>query len=171
MGWVDDDGRHEGWAAPVVKDGRTSGTYKADGVLVRGITGNYSRDDLLLDYEYVPDKDVIGWRGQCECGWQGELINRDMSNPRHADGAIAPLEVEDEIHAEWKGHNNYARTLQAVKDAHWAVRSATAGLDAAVREAKANGSSWADIGTATHMSRQGAHERWGQAESQDPSWG
>lgn len=51
--------------------------------------------------------------------------------------------------------------LAAVLGAATEVRSATQRLEDAVLAARAAGASWAQIGEASGMSRQAAHERWG----------
>jgi len=52
-------------------------------------------------------------------------------------------------------------SLRALSDACRAVHEAEDQLDAAVRAARSNGATWMQIGAATNMSRQAAHERWG----------
>lgn len=112
MGWVSNDNEHEGWAASVAPDGRLAGSSTSEGMLVRGVTGRYKQDSMMPDYEVIPDSEIVGWRGACTCGWQGELWERaastadaDFSRRRdylapegfaHASGA-----VEDAIHDEW----------------------------------------------------------------------
>ncbi len=44
-----------------------------------------------------------------------------------------------------------------------ALRAAQATIDAAVMLARGQGATWAQIGSATGMTRQAAHERWGHA--------
>jgi hypothetical protein len=140
-------------------------------MLVEGVTGRYERDKVMSDHEVVPDVEMIGWRGACTCGWQGELWKRVMS-PADADFshrrdyvsldgfADASQEVEDAIHEEWKTHIAPSETILGVEAA--ARESAQAGqrLDKTVAAAKAAGASWADIGRAVGISRQSAHERW-----------
>lgn len=79
MGWISNDNEHEGWAAGVVPGGRLSASSSGEGMLIRGITGRYTLDKMLPDYEVVPDSEIIGWRGACECGWQGEMWERVTS--------------------------------------------------------------------------------------------
>jgi hypothetical protein len=43
------------------------------------VVPQYKRDKLMDDYEVVPDRKFIGWRGQWECGWQGQLWQRAPS--------------------------------------------------------------------------------------------
>lgn len=130
MGWISNDYEHEGWATAVAPDGRMSASSTGEGMLVKGITGHYKPDKMLPDYEVVPDSEIIGWRGACECGWRGELWEhvtspaaadfsrrRDYLSPD--DFAHASSEVENAIHDEWK--------------AHLAPLDAVAGMEAAAR--------------------------------------
>lgn len=171
MGWVSNDYEHEGWAAAVASDGRLSASSSREGMLMQGITGRYQQDKMLPDYEVVPDREIIGWRGSCDCGWRGELWARvtspaaaDLSQRRDYvspnDFANASGTVEDAIHEEWKAH---LAPLEAVAGVEAAAREYTqAGhrLDKTVAAAKAAGASWTDIGRAVGISRQSAHERW-----------
>src|SRR5688572_23610544 len=115
MGWVSTDNHHEGWAACVAPDGRLSSSSSGEGMLVQGVTGGYKRDKMMPDYEIIPDEKMIGWRGACTCGWQGEMWKRVTSAAeadfsRHRDYvsfdgfADASRKVEDAIHEEWKAH-------------------------------------------------------------------
>src|SRR5690349_7376612 len=77
MGWSTDYSEgHEGWAASVTPDGRHTGSSTGRGMLVEGITGRYERDTTMPEYEVVPHREIIGWQGQCECGWQGQFWER-----------------------------------------------------------------------------------------------
>jgi hypothetical protein len=171
MGWVSNDDEHEGWAAAVAPDGRLAGSSTIEGMLVEGITGRYRPDKMMPDYEVVPDREVIGWRGACTCGWRGELWER-VSSPADADFSrrreyLAPNEfahasskVEDAIHDEWKTHLAPLEAVAGVKAAAREYSQAGQRLDKTVAAAKAAGASWADIGRAVGISRQSAHERW-----------
>jgi len=171
MGWISSDNEHEGWAAFVAPDGRLSASSTAGGMLVKGITGHYPPDKMLPDYEIIPDSQIIGWRGQCECGWQGEMWERVTSRetadfsrrrdylppeePAHASG-----EVEDAIHDEWNAHIAPSEAIVGVEAAAREYTQAGHRLDKTVAAAKAAGASWTDIGRAVGISRQSAHERW-----------
>lgn len=171
MGWVSNDNEHEGWAAAVAPDGRLSGTSTSEGVLVEGITGRYRPDKMMPDYEVVPDSQIIGWRGACQCGWQGELWER-VASPEAADFSLrreylasdefahASNEVENAIHDEWKTHLAPLEAVAGVKAAAREYTQAGHRLDQTVAAAKSAGASWADIGRAVGISRQSAHERW-----------
>jgi len=51
--------------------------------------------------------------------------------------------------------------VKALARACRSVREAQARLEQSVRDARAAGATWSQIGDATGMSRQSAHERWG----------
>ncbi|MGO4230901.1 hypothetical protein AB4Y72_18815 [Arthrobacter sp. YAF34] len=171
MGWISNDNEHEGWAAAVAPDGRLSASSRGEGMLVKGITGHYKPDKMLPDHEVVPDSEIIGWRGACECGWQGELWERvtspaaaDFSRRRDYlspdDFAHASSEVENAIHDEWKAHLAPLEVVAGVEAAAREYTQAGHRLDKTVAAAKSAGASWADIGRAVGISRQSAHERW-----------
>ncbi|WP_345054270.1 hypothetical protein [Arthrobacter methylotrophus] len=61
MNWDLDGGGHEGWAAPVLDDGREAHGSSGHGQFVRGITGKYPVDPYMDDVEIVPDVHVAGW--------------------------------------------------------------------------------------------------------------
>jgi hypothetical protein len=171
MGWVSADNAHEGWAACVAPDGRLSASSSGEGMLFAGVTGHYKRDETRQDHEVVPDSEIIGWRGQCQCGWQGEIWERVMS-PAAADFgrrrdfvpldgfADASRKVEDAISEEWKAHIAPSDSIVGVEVAAREYNQAGHRLDKTVAAAKAAGASWADIGRAVGISRQSAHERW-----------
>ncbi|MCT9626734.1 AsnC family protein [Pseudarthrobacter equi] len=125
----------------------------------------------MTEYEVVPDAEMVGWRGACDCGWQGELWKR-VASPADADFtrrrdyvaldgfADASREVEDAIHEEWKAHIGPSDAILGVTAAAREYAQAGQRLDKTVSAAKAAGASWADIGRAVGISRQSAHERW-----------
>lgn len=176
MGWISSDNEHEGWAACVAPDGRPSASSTAGGMLFKGITGHYPPDKMLPNYEVIPDKEIVGWRGQCECGWQGELWERVTSAEDAADfsrrrdylapeePAFASGEVEEAIHDEWRAHIAPSEAVLGVEAAAREYSRAGHRLDKTVAAAKAAGASWADIGRAVGISRQSAHERWAERQ-------
>lgn len=171
MGWVSNDNKHEGWAACVAPDGRLSSSSSGEGMLVEGVSGRYKRDKLMPGYEVIPDAEMIGWRGSCTCGWQGEMWKR-VASPADADFsrrrdyvsldgfADASRKVEDAIQEEWQAHIAPSEAILGVEAAAHEHRQAGQRLDKTVAAAKAAGASWADIGRAVGISRQSAHERW-----------
>lgn len=171
MGWISTDNEHEGWAACVAPDGRLSASSSAEGMLFRGISGHYKPDKMMPDYDVIPDDEIVGWRGQCSCGWQGDRWER-VTEPTAADfnhrrdyvapddSAHASLQVEDAIHNEWKAHIAPSEALLGLEAAAREYNRAGQRLAKTVAAAKAAGASWADIGRAVGISRQSAHERW-----------
>lgn len=171
MGWISNDNEHESWAAAVARDGRLSASSTNEGMLVKGITGNYKPDKMMPNHGVVPDREIIGWRGASECGWQGELWER-VTSPAAADFnrrrkylspdefAHASNDVENAIHDEWKSHLAPLDAVVGVKAAAREYSQAGHRLDKTVAAAKAAGASWTDIGRAVGISRQSAHGRW-----------
>jgi hypothetical protein len=179
MGWSTEDGRHEGWAAAEMPDGRLSvgSASGRDGVgaLVRRVgPGIGAWDDAKAERGVVDGRAAIGWRGLCECGWRGPLWARvDSAGQADANGhrvyapdpgvyGDAPEAVEEAIRTEWREHLAPEQTLEAVRQEARAVAAAQARLTAAVEAARAAGASWADVGAAAGVARQSAHERWGR---------
>lgn len=152
MGWVSTDNEHEGWAACVAPDGRLSASSSAEGMLFEGTSGRYKRDKIMPDYEVVPDAEIVGWRGQCMCGWHGDMWERvtspadgDFNHRRDYvspdDSAHASLEVEDAIHDEWKAHIGPSEALVGVETVVREYAQAGHRLDKTVAAAKAAGAS------------------------------
>lgn len=181
MGWETEDGKHEGFAADLVADGRISpGSSNGFGVLFR----RPDADEMVAaawaqgrppttdeTYEVVPWDQVVGWQGRCECGWSG-LPWKRVDDPAAANWDArrvyadskhhAPEPVEDAIYTEWKIHIAPDLALTDVDSAAADVATATKRLNEAVAAARAAGASWAGIGAAVGISRQAAHERWGR---------
>ncbi|MCO6011555.1 hypothetical protein NE236_42050 [Actinoallomurus purpureus] len=175
MSWQTDDGKHEMWIAAEFPGGWFSVGSTADGAMVER-PGPDGRFHTAGDAGVLDGRQAIGWRGVCECGWRGSLWQRvddpaahdpaeyriyDPDPSRHGD---APQEVEDAVWREWKDQDLEPETIADVRRAADDVRAAQARLDAAVRAARRDGRSWADIGTAAGISRQSAHERWARSD-------
>lgn len=113
----------------------------------------------------APDagSEVAGWQAECACGWRG-TVRRSGPEPRQqaADDDV-PRVVRQVLRREWAAHVGTNGTAP-VRRAAGQVARAQARLDAAVREARAAGASWAEIGDAAGMTRQSAHERWAGEE-------
>jgi hypothetical protein len=171
MGWDLGDGKHAGWAACVVPDGRLSVGSTGVGQLVHGVTGKYPQDNLSPEVEIVPDIEVQGWRAACECGWRGMMWSRVRSED-HADFAAgkvfvpeggfadAPQALEDAIGDEWRAHCAPPKAVAAIEEAAAAYTDAARALARAVAAARALEVPWSDVGRAAGVSRQAAHERW-----------
>ncbi|MFD8560597.1 hypothetical protein ACFV1N_25270 [Streptosporangium canum] len=87
--------------------------------------------------------------------------NARIHDPDPSPYGDAPAEVEDAMHREWIGHLE-PELLTAVRIKAQAFSAAQAHLTEAMRAARRDGRSWADIGAAVGISRQSAHERWAQ---------
>jgi hypothetical protein len=132
-----------------------------------GPDGRVGHADDVLD-----GRTAVGWRGHCDCGWQGPLwervaiagqastTDRKVWTPGLDQYGDAPTEVEDAVWSEWETHLE-PKSIIAIREATQAVRDAQARLDAAVRVAMEERRSWTEIGKAAGMKRQSAHERWG----------
>lgn len=183
MGWTDDEVEgHEGYAAYLTRDGRTAGSSSGLGVLIRRLDAGQAaaaawrqnrtptNEDM---YDLVPYADVVGWRNLCECGWQGTTWDRAATTVTgsfpDADSAYLPGgdSVDDAAYAEWQTHIQPLKRLAGVQAAAAAYAAARDELDRAVHAARASdpAASWADIGRATGMTRQSAHERWSEASA------
>ena len=100
-----------------------------------------------------------GWRGQCECGWEGEFWER-VASPEQADlshrrgyvpfekSAHASEAIEDAMVEEWQDHVLPLAAIAGVRAAAREHAQASQRLDKTVLAAKAAGASWADIGRA-----------------------
>jgi len=136
---------------------------------VEGITGRYApADSSVAGYELVPYAEVVGWRPQCDCGWQGPLEPRPAGlSDRDAMGA--PQVIEDAIFAAWEAHRAPSQATFLVERAAEAHRRAGQELTEAVTAARQAGVSWAEIGRAAGISRQSAHERWAGRVAEAPA--
>lgn len=185
MGWVDETGEHEGWAADITRDGRRASASNGFGVLVRRADADAQvraawaagrPPEPSETYDTYPYADVVAWEAACTCGWTGPRWERDrqtVSEPGADEIAAAdsmsvqlkdePISVEDAARRAWE-HTHIApmQTLQAVRQAAADARAAKKGLDQAVAAARATmpAASWEAIGRAAGVSRQTAHERW-----------
>ncbi|MEU4229585.1 hypothetical protein AB0F17_35255 [Nonomuraea sp. NPDC026600] len=169
MGYQSDDGKHEGWCAAVFPDGRVSTGSKNGGAKVYPVGPDGRMGTGPGDV--ADGRTAIGWRGHCECGWQGPLwervataeeqntIDRKIWWPDLDQYGDAPADVQDAVWNEWGTHLD-PNSITAVRKAAEAVREAEVRLDAAVRAARDDGRSWTEIGEAAGMRRQSAHERW-----------
>lgn len=183
MGWViEREGlyEHEGHVAYLTRDGRQAGATTGAGVLIplpdadervkaahatpRAVTN----DDM---YETVPWGDVVAWQTKCSCGWTGQRWDRASTIPgeyggRHPEDAHLPdgTTVDDAANADWMTHVEPMTRISAVQEAASEAAAARRRLDDAVAVARAGGASWTEIGQATGMTRQSAHERWGRVE-------
>lgn len=146
MGWTHDTGYdpaygHEGYPAAVLDDGTETSVHT----------------------EAIQSR-VTGWRAACECGWRGAQFWPRAEFP--GSSSIAPDEVDgfETGHGacgEWLEHLHTALPGLAVHDAAQDLVDARDALDQTVAAARTAGASWAAIGKAAGLTRQSAHERWG----------
>lgn len=142
MSWIPDTDfeaayEHEGFVASVADDGKR--------------LPNVNSDTAPL---------VRGWRAECVCGWRSEK-HYPISDYPGEDGLAEPAGVDDACRELWRAHLRAAVPALAVHDAATALERAKADLDNAVIDARVAGASWDRIGQAAGVSRQSAHERWG----------
>jgi hypothetical protein len=182
MGWFTVDRQHEGWAARVAADERSSSFTIGEGMFAGQASAGHQRDVRISNQSLVPDKEIIGWRGACTCGWMGSLWERE-ANPAGVDSeggrdricldgvANASRKIEDAIHDEWRAHLQVRRypvaavALAAVQAAAREYEQASERLNSAVADARAAGASWAKVGEAAGCSRQSAYKRWAESNS------
>ncbi|MDT7787221.1 MAG: hypothetical protein QOF58_5640 [Pseudonocardiales bacterium] len=174
MSWINQDGKHEGWVARVLDDGReaTGSTGRScDGGGVEyfeivPVADDPQRDDL------VPSDRVHWWATRCTCGWQGSTWERVTELHQASDAerrawlplgdvGDAPEHVADAAHAEWLGHAAPYDAATAVRRAAEDVTLYQRRLDAAVLDARQRGLSWESIGAAAGIGSDAARERWG----------
>ncbi len=185
MGWVTEDGMHEGYVVPQFVDGQraagvTGGGIPADQVAsgseVQGPDGSWS-------YPARSAGEVTGWVICCDCSrpgsvsyttWVGPVFTRvpskALEDPRAlkvyaVDEDVAFVDERDDVaevaHDLWRSEHGFgADALGEVESAANAAREAKERLDTAVALARHSGESWAAIGRAAGMARQSAQERW-----------
>lgn len=185
MGYVTDDGRHEGFLVVLFADGErangtTGGGIDEDQIAVG--SGMYAEDGTWT-YPTRPANQVTGWVVCCDCRtgssfqpatWTGPVFAR-VSSPDLEDLAgrrlYAPddevayiserIDVEEAFIAAWRTeHVVGAAALVGVKTGAFDAARARDRLDAAVAVARRSGASRSDIGSAAGMNRQSAQERW-----------
>lgn len=183
MGWISEDGLHEGYLVPQFGDGQRGLGVVGGGIPDDQIAVSHDRE-AEHGYGLRPAGEVTGWVVCCDCStrdsfgpmstWVGPVFTRvpsaaleDLSRRRlHAadadvaDAAFRP-EVEDAAREPWRLEHVF--TTDALGEVAAATSEATAAqrrLEAAVRFARHSGGSWEAIGRAAGMSRQSAHERW-----------
>lgn len=185
MGWVTDTGDHEGFVDCLFADGMAGSGWSGG-----GITITTAADGTEIPYGQQPPSrpasEVVGWRVGCNCNygqpgrdriWHGQPWTRaaeeDIDHRRLCvtDEQALEMVFDDEgpgrfLYAEWeRDHLGAYHDLAGVAAAAHAVAQARRQLDTAVAMARVAGASWADVGKAAGISRQSAHERWGQEPS------
>jgi len=186
MGWLTEDGRHEGYLAPMFGDGQrgrgiTGGTIPPDEVVVGD---EVQRADGSWTWPTRPAGEVTGWVVCCDChstasfgapsSWIGPVFTRVPSRTLEslmarrvfaADNDVAYASERADVQGAavelWRTEHAFGSdALTEVEAAAAAVSQAKLRLDTAVALARHSSASWADIGRAAGMARQSAQERW-----------
>ncbi|PXX52285.1 hypothetical protein DFR70_13317 [Nocardia tenerifensis] len=180
-----DDGEHEGWILYLFADGAGGGGFDRGRMPVLYTPDGEPRDYGLGEPRELRDFDeVVAWQMACveegtdRIHWRGPRWTRvEPAENENLAARCARLdkfadpsaEVEDAVYADWYAHIRPAVAVSPVRQAAAEVAAAQAKLTDAVRQARIDGASWADIGTATGMTRQSAHERWSKLVADIPS--
>jgi hypothetical protein len=164
------DNLTHGLTSAQVEADRARGWEVCDRVLGRGDKPAGEADDLSQIYHEVvaPWSAVKTWQGGCECGWRGNRVDAwDVEHPAWTDGAgreypahstrDCPEEIAERLREHWitehvdrlDGLGRLTRLI--VERRHLDVE-----IDEAAAAAIASGASWAELGRAADMSRQGA---------------
>ena len=182
MSWADDSGRHEGYLECLFEDGWAGGGWSDGGVTVTvDPAGSFLSADAWTSR---PEAEVIGWRLACNHSdgttWRSDhewtrvpsQSLQDLAAHRifAADDDTAFVidrdDVDAAVRAQWHTeHIDPLTHLEDITSARSEVAEATRRLDHAVATARAHGTSWEAIGKAAGISRQSAHERWGERTS------
>lgn len=192
MGWIDDNGLHEGYVVPEFADGAlgqpvSGGGVPQDQVIVEISYSPNAGEDLVLTR---PAAEAIGWRILCDCRdertgdllpaekrWRSPLLVRvpskaleDLDGGRiyAADEDVIYVGDGDDAHEAvlrqlWRSeHVDERDALARITAARSSIEVLERELEDAVSRARAQGASWEAIGRAAGMARQSAHERWGK---------
>jgi hypothetical protein len=171
MGWTAEGApEHEGWIASVLADGRIAAGSCAGGVLV----GELIAEDLASEREVhrypggdvdvvVPWEQVTTWRLCCGCGWTGsERPAQNAPDEPGYRGCDASPDIEAAFEAEWAAHVAPFTALEDLQQLTAQLHELQARIEDTVRTARSAGASWAQLGRAAGVSKQGAQQRWGQ---------
>jgi len=190
MGWISEDGTHEGYLVPQFVDGQrgrgVTGGSIPDGQVAVGDL--FQTTDGSWEYPTRSAGEVTGWVVCCDCSsatslgsersWLGPVFTRVPSKALEdlaARRIFAPDEdvayaghrddVAEAASQLWHVEHAFAvDALQEVAAAAAAAATARERLDDAAAFARHGGASWADIGRAAGMTRQSAQERWRRAD-------
>jgi hypothetical protein len=168
MGWIRDGAYdHEGWVANVLADGRVTSSSTGGGVIVHDLTP----DDIVAERQIrrydgsdhldiiIPWEEVVTWQLTCQCGWTGDQLPA-YTNPKYGT-RDCPEDVEDRVFAPaWDAHVAPFAALTDLGDMTDQLRDLEQRITDKVHLARTSGASWAQIGRATHLTKQGAQQRW-----------
>ena len=185
MGFLTNDGLHEGYVVPQFADGELAigssvGTVPADQV----VSGQpFENVDGRWVWPTRPASEVAGWVVCCDCStgygssrttWTGPVIARvplaseeDLpslllyANDDDVNDASSREDVESLVHRLWRAeHTNSHIALAAVRAASNEVETAQDRLSSAIANARSAGAGWAEVSVAARMSEKTAEERW-----------
>jgi hypothetical protein len=180
--FVGGDNLPYGLSSAQVDAGRARGWEVRDLVLGGGDKPAGPEDDPAQIYHQViaPWSAVKTWQAICECGWRGNRVDAwDVKHPAWTlNGREYPFrttrdcpeEISARLHENWAAEHadkldGLGQLARLVADR----KRLDADIDQAAATALSAGASWADLGRAADMTRQGAMNRWGtlrpQAES------
>lgn len=169
MGWLSEDADdHEGGVVNVLLDGRVADGGVSEGVVVDGVTAaDVAAGREVRRYPGSDEVDVIvawdqvaTWRVRCVCGWTGGEL------PAVTDTEYGTRDCPDELadrvfRPQWQAHIAPIVALAELEQLVEQLRSIQDRVDETVRRARNGGASWAQIGRAAVLSKQGAQQRWG----------
>lgn len=174
MGRMTEDGRHEGAVVHIFADGMYGATWSGGPVATDRADGSSLKTD---EWQKRSWDEVVAFRVQCtncstsrypEC-WRGPEWTRvhteaqqDYSQRRIYAPDRWGLNQDDEerIERDWERHIAPYVAVQPVATATEEVSRAQDQLAEVVREVRAGGASWKDIGEAAAVSPDTAEKRW-----------
>jgi hypothetical protein len=95
--------------------------------------------------------EIAGWTVCCSCGWSSDCLQRQ---PDRSPADFGPLLTD------WERHLWPTRTLVRLGDLTAEIEGLQRQRDRVAGFARALNLTWSQIGSAAHMSRQSAQERW-----------
>ncbi len=102
---------------------------------------------------------VVAWRVKCKCGWTGgeqQAVTETKYGTRNC-----PEDFEDRVFApEWSAHVAPFAALTDLEQLVDQLRDVETRIADTVRLARTGGASWAQVGRAAGLSKQGAQQRW-----------
>jgi hypothetical protein len=105
---------------------------------------------------------VVTWQASCTCGWTG-LEQPAVDDPKYGT-RNCPEDLEERVFFPgWRAHVARYTALSELGDLAERLHDLEREVDDKVALARGAGASWAQIGRATGLTRQGAQQRWGSA--------
>jgi hypothetical protein len=167
-----EDGQHEGWIMQLFADGYGGRGYSSEGIPV---THAPDGSPVVDRGHYRAEEEITGWQVACvaegsgRIHWRGPVWTRTRTaddadthyrfNDGHGfaedSGAFGDAAMQD-----WYAHIRPFQALRQIEVITDEIAEAEHRRIEAVRQARAGGASWTDIGRAAHITRQSAHERW-----------